>query len=202
MEFEYLYFKNFLETWGLLTFLALVVYKAQECMRQLYLVIWSKCRVIEMESKWLWMVLVALLLGGWCDGCWEQEKTAFLQLKPFFSEIWEEGKQTLDCCEWNWVKCNKSTRRVTQLFLNLTTTEVSGDLIYRYYEDTFMDDSYNYNSRRDDWYLNATLFLPFEELKSLYLSGNFIAGCVYNEGLLTLTLLITTFISLYLFIVI
>ena len=144
-----------------------------------------------MESKWLWMILVALLLGGWCDGCWDQEKTALLQLKPFFSQIWEEGKQTLDCCEWKWVKCNKSTGRVTQLFLNLTTTEGSRD--YRYYES---------NSVRDDWYLNATLFLPFEKLKSLYLSGNFIAGCVYNEGLLTYTLLITTFISLYLFILI
>ncbi|XWS17066.1 hypothetical protein CRYUN_Cryun33cG0036000 [Craigia yunnanensis] len=133
-----------------------------------------------MESKWLWMVLVALLLGGWCDGCWEQEKTALLQLKPFFSHIWEEGKQTLDCCEWKWVKCNKSTGRVMQLFLNLTTTEASYDLVY--YENSLMDDSYDYISGRDDWYLNATLFLPFEELKSLHLSGNFIVGCIYNES--------------------
>ncbi|XWS17069.1 hypothetical protein CRYUN_Cryun33cG0036300 [Craigia yunnanensis] len=133
-----------------------------------------------MESKWLWMVLVALLLGG-CDGCWEQEKTALLQLKPFFSHIWEEGKQTLDCCEWKWVKCNKSTGRVMQLFLNLTTTEASYDLVY--YENSLMDDSYDYISGRDDWYLNATLFLPFEELKSLHLSENSIAGCIYNEGI-------------------
>ena len=146
-----------------------------------------------MESKWLWMVLVALLLGGWCDGCWDQEKTALLQLKPFFSEIWEEGKQSLDCCEWKWVKCNKSTGRVMQLFLNLTTTETSRDLVSLYYGS---------DSVRDDWYLNITLFLPFEELKSLYLSGNSIAGCVYNEGSLNFTLLTTTFISLYLFILI
>ena len=156
-----------------------------------------------MESKWLWMVLVALLLGGWCDGCWDQEKTALLQLKPFFNEIWEEGKQSLDCCEWKWVKCNKSTGRVMQLFLNLTTTETSRDLVSLYYENTWTYGySYYYNGERDNWYLNATLFLPFEELKSLHLNGNFIAGCVYNEGLLTFTLLITTFISLYLFIVI
>ena len=146
-----------------------------------------------MESKWLWMVLIALLSGGWCDGCLEQEKIALLQLKPFFSHIWEERKQTLDCCEWKWVKCNKSTGRVMQLFLNLTTTETSYDFVYGSYES---------DSGRDGWYLNATLFLPFEELKSLYLSGNSIAGCVYNEGLLVFTLLITMFISPCLFILI
>jgi hypothetical protein len=32
-------------------------------------------------------------------------------------------------------------------------------------------------------YLNASIFLPFQELNVLDLSGNGIAGCVANEGL-------------------
>ncbi|XP_040971420.1 uncharacterized protein [Gossypium hirsutum] len=34
------------------------------------------------------------------------------------------------------------------------------------------------------WYLNASLFLPFEELQNLSLNRNFIAGCIVNQGLL------------------
>ncbi|EOY19733.1 Uncharacterized protein TCM_045039 [Theobroma cacao] len=39
-----------------------------------------------------------------------------------------------------------------------------------------------YSKVKDGWYLNAFLFLPFKDLKSLYLPGNHIAGCVENEG--------------------
>ncbi|KAA3452155.1 putative LRR receptor-like serine/threonine-protein kinase IRK [Gossypium australe] len=38
------------------------------------------------------------------------------------------------------------------------------------------------SSNMDYWYLNTSMFLPFEELKSLYLSSNGIVGCVENEG--------------------
>ncbi|XP_022751580.1 LRR receptor-like serine/threonine-protein kinase GSO1 [Durio zibethinus] len=128
-----------------------------------------------MESKRLWMVvLIAFFLGGWCDGCWEQEKTALLQLNPFFGQIWGVETQSSNCCEWDRVECNNSTGRVMRLFLNHTfTEEVWHDLSYGYYDVT----------GSHDWYLNASLFLPFEELNSLYLSENSIAGCVYNEEL-------------------
>ncbi|XP_022754177.1 LRR receptor-like serine/threonine-protein kinase GSO2 [Durio zibethinus] len=144
-----------------------------------------------MEWKWLWVVLVAFLLGRCCEceRCWEQEKIALLQLKPFFTHIkdvknyWvDEGKQSSDCCQWKRVECNTSTGRVIRLFLNLTTTEVYGDLVYNYYLR-----KYDW-SGRDSWYLNASLFLPFEELKSLYLGGNSIAGCVDNQGFEKLSL--------------
>ncbi|XP_022755219.1 receptor-like protein 12 isoform X2 [Durio zibethinus] len=137
-----------------------------------------------MEWKWLSVVLVAFLLGRCCEceGCWEQEKIALLQLKPFFTHItdvknyWvEEGKQSLDCCQWKRVECNNSTGRVIRLFLNLTTTEVYRGLVHSYYGE------YDW-IEKDHWYLNASLFLPFEELKSLYLGGNSIIGCVGNEG--------------------
>ncbi|TYH82235.1 hypothetical protein ES332_D02G045200v1, partial [Gossypium tomentosum] len=42
---------------------------------------------------------------------------------------------------------------------------------------------YNTNNRNlNAWYLNTSMFLPFEELKSLYLSGNAISGNLENEG--------------------
>ncbi|EOY19735.1 Receptor like protein 15, putative [Theobroma cacao] len=90
-----------------------------------------------MEPKWLWMLLIVLLLEGWLcsDACWEHERIALLQLKPFFNRYdhlnsWLEAKGS-DCCQWEMVECNSSTRR---------------------------------------------------ELKSLYLPGNHIAGCIENEG--------------------
>ncbi|KAK6236114.1 hypothetical protein SCA6_011451 [Theobroma cacao] len=152
-----------------------------------------------MESKWLWMFLVALiLLEGWCDGCWEQEKIALLQLKPFFHNIkglhnWAEGNESIsDCCEWERVECNPTTGRVTRLFLNLTTTLTSSDLAYdEYYSDGGYDIyifEYGGSTERDYWYLDTSLFLPFEELKSLHLSGNSIAGCVHNGGFERLSL--------------
>ncbi|KAL4271787.1 hypothetical protein GQ457_13G028860 [Hibiscus cannabinus] len=56
------------------------------------------------------------------------------------------------------IECNTTTRRLIGLSLNST----------RYADE--------------GWYLNASLFLPFVDLKSLYLSGNAIAGCIQNEG--------------------
>ncbi|XVF71079.1 hypothetical protein PTKIN_Ptkin12aG0006100 [Pterospermum kingtungense] len=161
-----------------------------------------------MMLNWSWVVLVAFLLGGWCvcEGCGEHEKTALLQLKPFFNHIedvenyWVEGKQSSDCCKWKRVECNTSTGRVMQLFLNLTYTTTIGDLEqtdteYGFYtvDGYYMERVYyaeeNYyrgreyaSEERDYWHLNASLFLPFEELKSLYLGGNSIAGCVDSQG--------------------
>ncbi|KAL4272146.1 hypothetical protein GQ457_13G028960 [Hibiscus cannabinus] len=96
------------------------------------------------------------------DACFEHERNALLQLKPFFNHYndlysWDEMKGS-DCCEWVRIECNTTTRRLIGLSLNYTTYSDKG------------------------WYLNASLFLPFVELKSLYLSGNAIAGCIENEG--------------------
>ncbi|MFQ6644329.1 hypothetical protein Gotur_017769 [Gossypium turneri] len=124
-----------------------------------------------MESKWLAMVLVVLSLGsGLCDGCLEEERFALFQLKPFFElidykfqdlingNIVYEKESSSNCCEWERVECNPITGRVTHLFLN-------------------------YSSNMEiDWYLNASLFLPFAKLQNISLRGNFITGCVANQG--------------------
>ncbi|XVE80988.1 hypothetical protein DITRI_Ditri15bG0026200 [Diplodiscus trichospermus] len=114
-----------------------------------------------MGPKWLWVVVVLSVLGletGLSNGCWEQERLALLQLTPFFTDLSPMEENGSDCCQWERVECNITTRRVTKLFLNYTCW---------------------YN----EWYLNTSLFLPFEELRSLYLQKNFIDGCVENEGI-------------------
>ncbi|GLT90604.1 hypothetical protein SLE2022_085270 [Rubroshorea leprosula] len=115
-----------------------------------------------MDSKWLYVVLTLFLLEGmWCQGCLEQERIALLQLKSFFKDPWcfrnwGRGKENSDCCRWEGVECNPSSGRVIKLYLE--------------YVDGW------HNS-----YLNASLFLPFEELKSLNLAGNGLNGFIENE---------------------
>ncbi|GKV45054.1 hypothetical protein SLEP1_g52181 [Rubroshorea leprosula] len=133
-----------------------------------------------MESKWLMRVLFTLFLleGLWCRGCWDEERTALLQLKPFFTKSWqlmrnwERGKQTSDCCQWEGVECNSATGRVITLNLNYSSSEEF---------DGYWRSSYSF-MELENVYLNASLFLPFVELKSLHLAEYGIAGCIEHEG--------------------
>jgi hypothetical protein len=110
------------------------------------------------------MVMInAMLLS---QGCLEEERIALLQIKTSFglndipSSPFSWGKDAL-CCSWYGVTCsNSTTRRVIEIDLSFA-------------RDWSMK----------DWYLNASIFLPFQELNVLDLSGNSIAGCVANEGL-------------------
>nr|GME17284.1 receptor-like protein 12 isoform X1 [Ipomoea batatas] len=73
-------------------------------------------------------------------------------------DSWVEDKMS-DCCKWSMVRCSKITRRVITL------------------------DLYFVRKRRvENWYINATVFLPFKHLNYLYLLGNNIAGVVENGG--------------------
>ncbi|TYH82232.1 hypothetical protein ES332_D02G044900v1 [Gossypium tomentosum] len=134
-----------------------------------------------MEWKWyLWFVRMAVMLlvlerCSWytTDACLEHERIALLHLKPFFNyrnqlQSWVEVKGS-DCCKWERVECNTTTRRLIQLSLNSTKWEDNMEYVM---------DNRNLNA----WYLNASMFLPFEELKRLYLSGNVIGGSLENEG--------------------
>ncbi|KAK8481978.1 hypothetical protein V6N11_013897 [Hibiscus sabdariffa] len=121
--------------------------------------------------------------GGWCEGCLEEERVALSRLKPFFpfldstfggprgldyfSYPVQKKESSIDCCKWERVECNPTTGRLTHLFLNFT-----GQFDVVLFED--------YSKKK--WYLNASLFLPFEELQYLSLSGNYIAGCVADQG--------------------
>ncbi|KAH9699635.1 Receptor-like protein 13 [Citrus sinensis] len=123
-------------------------------------------------SKRVWVSeLIFILLvvkGWWSEGCLEQERYALLQLRHFFNDdqclqnCWVDDENYSDCCQWERVECNDTTGRVIKLDLR---------------------DTRNWESA--EWYMNASLFTPFQQLESLYLIGNNIAGCVENEDTLS-----------------
>ncbi|XP_034893270.1 cuscuta receptor 1-like isoform X2 [Populus alba] len=109
------------------------------------------------------MIYAMVLSESWwsCHGCLDEERSALLRIQssfnyPIFLQSWGE---VADCCSWEGVGCNFTTGRVVYLDLSGIREEGLGDL-----------------------YLNVSLFRPFQELQSLHLSGNFIVGCVENEG--------------------
>uniref|UniRef100_A0A6N2L0D9 Leucine-rich repeat-containing N-terminal plant-type domain-containing protein n=1 Tax=Salix viminalis TaxID=40686 RepID=A0A6N2L0D9_SALVM len=115
---------------------------------------------------WVWMLLTLFtLVGEWhgrCYGCLEEERIGLLEIKSSFDpngyhlRYWVD---TSNCCDWGGVECDNTTRRVIQLDLLGVRDESLGDLV-----------------------LNASLFLPFKELRSLDLSVNAIVGCHENQG--------------------
>ena len=119
------------------------------------------------KSKMVIMFVMLLIIfkSGWSEGCLDHERFALLRLKHFFNDPlhnylhdWIDGEGATDCCQWETVECSNTTSRVIAL-----------DLSYRY-------------GGEYSWYLNASLFTPFQQLESLDLTRNNIAGCVENEG--------------------
>ncbi|KAF8369728.1 hypothetical protein HHK36_032248 [Tetracentron sinense] len=110
---------------------------------------------------WLWVFLVSvqlLVYGG--IGCLDHERIALLELKaslndPDGSSLPSWDGEESDCCEWESLECNNKTRQVIQLSLDGTV---------------------------GSWNMNASLFLPFEELRSLNLSSNMMSSWAENEG--------------------
>lgn len=117
-----------------------------------------------LSQLWLSVLIVLLFHGKWlCDGCWDDERIALLKLKAYFnssdSVALDSWGKIPNCCYWECVECSPVTGRVTSLHLRMDWSWTSAD-----------------------WYLNASLFVPFKELKRLSLVDFNIAGCVENEG--------------------
>uniref|UniRef100_A0A1S8AD65 Receptor like protein n=1 Tax=Citrus limon TaxID=2708 RepID=A0A1S8AD65_CITLI len=118
------------------------------------------------KSKMMIMFIMLLIIfkSGWSEGCLDHERFALLRLKHFFTGPcnylydWVDGEGATDCCQWERVECSNTTGRVITL-----------DLF-----DTY--------GGEHNWYLNASLFTPFQQLESLDLTYNKITGCVENEG--------------------
>ncbi|KAI5560276.1 hypothetical protein BDE02_16G036800 [Populus trichocarpa] len=96
----------------------------------------------------LWM------FGGRED--WSLGDPIFDRPRWLFLRDWVDSS---NCCEWDGIECDNTTRRVIQLSLF---------------------DARDYSL--GDWVLNASLFLPFKELRSLDLGYNGLVGCLENEG--------------------
>ncbi|KAG5226020.1 receptor protein [Salix suchowensis] len=119
------------------------------------------------------MINASLLL----EGCLEEERIALLHIKTSIagpnhmaSPLLSWGNDAL-CCSWVGVSCDNITGRVNKIVLFSVTgwfISSTGGLS----RDVLMG----------NWYLNATIFLPFQELNTLGLRDNYIAGCVANEG--------------------
>jgi hypothetical protein len=120
-----------------------------------------------MKRMGAWMLLALLtLVGEWrgrCYGCLEEERIGLLEIKSLINP---DGVSLRDwrlangnCCEWDGIECDNTTRRVIQLSLNGARDLSLGD-----------------------WVLNASLFQPFKELQSLDLDETGLVGCLENEG--------------------
>ncbi|XP_011018201.1 PREDICTED: probably inactive leucine-rich repeat receptor-like protein kinase At2g25790 [Populus euphratica] len=102
---------------------------------------------------------------GWLPlGCLEEERIALLRLKhslnyPNGTSLPSWIEADAHCCSWQRIACSSSTGRVTELHLLGVRNEEPGD-----------------------WYLNASLFLPFQQLNTLSLYRNRIAGWVEKKG--------------------
>ncbi|XP_052199703.1 receptor-like protein 56 isoform X2 [Diospyros lotus] len=124
---------------------------------------------ITSHSIWVWMMamVVSVLVNEMCcHGCWEEEMIALLHLKASMNypngnslPSWVDNKSS-NCCQWERVECSDTSNRVIQLSLNGTREWIS----------------------RKDWYFNASLLLPFKEIKTLELSDNALVGWTKNEG--------------------
>ncbi|KAL4296192.1 hypothetical protein GQ457_12G024140 [Hibiscus cannabinus] len=128
------------------------------------------------------VVLLVLVLGSDCHGCWDQERTALLLLKPYFHQYVDgvsKWGQRANCCEWAGVHCDISSGRLTRLFLNTSNSA----LVHDFFFDPIVIDALTGwgESERKEWYLNVSLFLPFQQLNTLSLTRNYIAGFLNHQ---------------------
>lgn len=97
-------------------------------------------------ATWVMVMLVSLQMHGY-RSCIEKERKGLLALKAYIGEEysydWSNDTKS-DCCQWERIKCDRTSGRVIGLFLNHT------------YKDPFQ--------------MNLSLFYPFEELKTLKLN--------------------------------
>lgn len=135
----------------------------------------------KMEYWWL-LIILFLANGQWCClGCWKEERSALLQLKANINYIGSRGflssNETSDCCQWLGVVCNNSTRRIAELSITVSEKDMLD-----------MNDTLPL--------FNASLFLPFRDIRALLLPGNSFVGWADTEGSLLLSFLHNTKIQM------
>ncbi|KAH0919246.1 hypothetical protein HID58_026906 [Brassica napus] len=105
----------------------------------------------------IWVILVLGQLHGY-NGCVEKERKALLELEKYIISItieeysdyalptWTYNTKS-DCCRWEGVKCNRTSKRVTEI-------------------------AFGTLSLKENSLLNLSLLHPFEDIRSLNLSRN------------------------------
>ncbi|XP_040996094.1 receptor-like protein 14 [Juglans microcarpa x Juglans regia] len=102
-----------------------------------------------------WLMLADLFQLSSVHGCLREEREALLRLKASmnssdddFVTSWNSSQEGRNCCDWEHHMCDETTGRVIKLHL-----------------------SYVRALDQEVWYLNASLFIPFQELKYLDLAN-------------------------------
>ncbi|KAJ6737791.1 PROTEIN KINASE PLANT-TYPE putative-RELATED [Salix viminalis] len=122
-----------------------------------------------MRQLWVWMLLMALaFVNDRCHCCLQEERSGLLEIKAWFGhagagsdELQDWDKEDFNCCNWGYsVACDSTTNRVIGLHLSGVNDGALGK----------------------DLYLNASLFLPFNELEYLDLSQNHLVCGLKNQG--------------------
>ena len=92
--------------------------------------------------------------------------TTNVTIRDHLLPLWVDDHKS-ECCEWERVTCNSTTGHVTHLSLHIIWEIERVDYLY------FMP-----------WFLNASLFDTFKELRGLDLSLNAIGGWIEHKGML------------------
>ncbi|CAH8359173.1 unnamed protein product [Eruca vesicaria subsp. sativa] len=116
---------------------------------------WLRLGKVFLGKYLIWMILILGQLHGY-KSCVEKERKALLELKQYLISREEEFDYVLptwtydtesDCCIWERVKCNRTSKRVTEISF--------GELYLK-----------------ENSLLNLSLLHPFEDVRSLNLSWN------------------------------
>ncbi|KAJ9678774.1 hypothetical protein PVL29_020848 [Vitis rotundifolia] len=130
------------------------------------------------NRSWIWALMILIQIHGY-ECCLEKERMGLLEFKRFLRSNTEDADRLLpswvndeesDCCYWERVVCNSTTGTVTQLSLNNVR------------QIEFYHRFYGLAPREKTWFLNVSLFHPFEELVSLDLSENWFADSLEDQG--------------------
>ena len=134
----------------------------------------------------LWALLLFVQIHEH-SGCIEEERMGLIELKAFLKSnihytnhlllpSWVNETKS-GCCGWEGVMCNTTTSHVIELSLYDLKQETDEDI------GDYDEDIGDYEDNNETWFLNACLFQPFKELRSLNLSANQIGGWRGNEGM-------------------
>ncbi|THG10697.1 receptor like protein 21-like [Camellia sinensis] len=145
-----------------------------------------------------WVLIVLVHLNGHTSGCLEEERRGQLELKGFLKSngadadrippTWVDkpaDHHLNECCDWERVTCDPTTGHVTELSLYNIRDISCDEYFYRssgfFGSRLFEEDFREYHPDRI-WFINASVFLPFKELRNLNLSYNLFSGWIDNQG--------------------